>query len=255
LEGIFYRRSFLKSWLRCVVPLQADYVIQKIHEGLCGMHARPRSVVAKAMRSGPRKGQVPDSRYELFHKMDRSKVTDNGKQFSGDPFKDWCKKLNIMQRFASVKHPQSNELIERANMNLGEGIKSRLGEGNKNWLEELPHVLWAHHTMIKSSNDDTPLSLPYGTEAIIPAAIGLATYRTAIVDVVHNDEEIRLNLDLLGNPNDASHAVDGGKLGPKCEGPYEVIEALGDGAYKLRSTYGTILPRTWNIANLKKCYL
>ncbi|GKB86513.1 reverse transcriptase domain-containing protein [Tanacetum coccineum] len=219
-------------------------------------------------------------------------VSDNGKQFSGDPFKDWCEKLNIVQRFASVKHLQSNGLVERANRSLGEGIKARLGEGNKNWLEELPHVLWAHRTMIKSSNDDTPFSLTYGTEAVIPAEIGMPTYRTAVVDAVHNDEELRLNLDLLEErreraaireakaklnmtkyynarvrgvtfrpgdfvyrSNDASHVVDGGKLGPKWEGPYEVMEALGDGAYKLRSTDGTVLPRTWNIANLKKCYL
>ncbi|GKG28739.1 hypothetical protein Tco_0416104 [Tanacetum coccineum] len=55
--------------------------------------------------------------------------------------------------------------------------------------------------------------------------------------------------------NDASHAVDRGKLGPKWEGPYEVTEALGDGAYRLRSMDDTVLPPTWNIANLKKCYL
>nr|GEU68899.1 reverse transcriptase domain-containing protein [Tanacetum cinerariifolium] len=58
-----------------------------------------------------------------------------------------------------------------------------------------------------------------------------------------------------GPRNDANHAVDGGKQGPKWEGPYEVTEALGDGAYKLRSTDGTVLSRTWNIAYLKSCYL
>ncbi|GKA46440.1 reverse transcriptase domain-containing protein, partial [Tanacetum coccineum] len=52
LEGVLYRRSFLKPWLRCVGPLQADYVIREIHEGSCSMHAGPRSVVAKAMRLG-----------------------------------------------------------------------------------------------------------------------------------------------------------------------------------------------------------
>ncbi|GJV61162.1 reverse transcriptase domain-containing protein, partial [Tanacetum coccineum] len=212
-------------------------------------------------------------------------VSDNGKQFSDNPFKDWCEKLNITQRFASVKHPQSNGLVERANRSLGEGIKARLGEGNKNWIEELPHVLWAHRTMIKSSHGDTPFSLTYGTEAVIPAEIGMPTYRTAVVDAVHNNEELRLNLDLLEErreraelkmtkyynarvrgvtfrpgdfvyrSNEASHAMDGGKLGPKWEGPYEVTEALGDGAYMLRSMDGTVLPRTWNIANLKKCYL
>ncbi|GJS93662.1 reverse transcriptase domain-containing protein [Tanacetum coccineum] len=162
--------------------------------------------------------------------LSREIVSDNGKQFSDNPFKDWCEKLNITQRFASVKHPQSNGLVERANRSLGEGIKARLGEGNKNWIEELSHVLWAYRTMIKSSHGDTPFSLTYRTEAVIPAEVGMPT-------------------------NDASHAVDGGKLGPKWKGPYEVTEALGDGAYRLRSMDGTVLPRTWNIANLKKCYL
>nr|GEU70026.1 reverse transcriptase domain-containing protein [Tanacetum cinerariifolium] len=179
-------------------------------------------------------------------------VTDNGKQFSDNPFRDWCDKLNITQRFASVKHPQSNGLVERANRSLGEGIKARLGEGNKKWVEELPHVLWAHRTMIKSSHGDTPFSLTYGIEAVIPVEIGMPTYRTATMDVVYNDEELRLNLDMLEErreraaireakaklkmtkyynarvrgvtfrpgdfvyrSNDASHAVAGGKLGPK----------------------------------------
>nr|GEY68841.1 reverse transcriptase domain-containing protein [Tanacetum cinerariifolium] len=205
---------------------------------------------------------------------------------------DWCDKLNITQRFASVKHPQSNGPVERANRSLGEGIKARLGEGNKNWVEELPYVLWAHRTMIKSSHGDTPFSLTYGTEAVIPTEIEMPTYRNAAVDVVNNDEELRLNLELLeerreraavcearakskmmkyynarvrgvafkpGNfvyrSNDASYAIAGGKLGPKWEGPYEVTEALGNGAYKLRTTDGTVLPRTWNVANLKRCYL
>nr|GEX94101.1 reverse transcriptase domain-containing protein [Tanacetum cinerariifolium] len=264
---------------------------------------------------------------------------------------------------------------------------SKGGERNKNWVEELPHVLWAHRTMIKLSHGDTPFSitygteavipaeigmptyrtaaelaaiseakskskmmkyynarvrgvafkpedfvyrsndashvvaggklgpkwegpyetmansslttrsrtpfsLTYGTEAVIPAEIGMPTYRTAAVDVVNNDEELSLNLDLLEErrelaaiseakskskmmkyynarvrcvafkpgdfvyrSNDASHVVAGGKLGPKWEGPYEVTDALGNRAYKPRSTDGTMLPRTWNVTNLKRCYL
>nr|GEZ70636.1 reverse transcriptase domain-containing protein [Tanacetum cinerariifolium] len=175
---------------------------------------------------------------------------------------------------------QSNGLVKRANQSLGKGNKARLGEGNKNWIEELPYVLWAHRIMIKSSHGDTPLSLTYGTEAVIPTEIGMPTYRTTTVDTVHNNEELQLNLDLLKErreravireakaklkmtkyynanvrgvtfrpgdfvyrSNDASHAVDRGKLAPKWEGPYEVTEALEDGVYKLRSTDGTVLPK------------
>ncbi|GKD02275.1 reverse transcriptase domain-containing protein [Tanacetum coccineum] len=131
-----------------------------------------------------------------------------------------------------------------------------------------------------------------GTQAVIPAEIGMPTYRTTAVDVMHNDDELRLNLDLVEErrecaairkaqaklkmkryydarvknvafrpgdfvyrSNNASHAVKGGKLGPKWEGPYEVLDPLGDGAYKLQSSDGTVLPMTWNVTNLKKCYL
>ncbi|GJX63005.1 reverse transcriptase domain-containing protein [Tanacetum coccineum] len=41
-------------------------------------------------------------------------ISDNGKQFQDNPFKDWCEKLCIHQHFASVKHPQTNGLVERA---------------------------------------------------------------------------------------------------------------------------------------------
>ncbi|GJZ93049.1 reverse transcriptase domain-containing protein [Tanacetum coccineum] len=61
--------------------------------------------------------------------------------------------------------------------------------------------------------------------------------------------------DLVYHNNDASRVEDIGKLGPKWEGPYEITEALGKGAYKLRDRDGKQLPRTWNISNLKKCYV
>nr|GEV62602.1 hypothetical protein [Tanacetum cinerariifolium] len=224
LEGVLYRQSFLTPWLRCVGPLQVDYVIREIHEGSCSMHAGPWSVVAKAIRLG--------YYWPTIHRDAR----------------DMIQACNDYQIHRKVKF-----LI----VSLDYFTK---------WIE---------------------------AKAVATITeIGMPTYRTAAVDTVHNVEELRLNLDLLEerrerdaireakaklkmtkyyNPrvrdftfrpddfvyhsNDASHAVDGGKLGPKWEGPYEVTKALGDGAYKLRSTDGMVLPRMWNVANLKKCYL
>ncbi|GKE98758.1 reverse transcriptase domain-containing protein, partial [Tanacetum coccineum] len=206
--------------------------------------------------------------------------------------KDWCEKLNIRQRFASVKHPQTNGHVERANRSLREGIKSRLGKKNKKWVEEVPHVLWAHRIMVKTSNGDTPFSLTYGTEAVLPVEIGMPLLRCTEVNQAENDKCILLNMDILEERrekaavreartkakmeryynakvrstsfrpgdfvyrnNEASYAKESRKLGPKWEGPYEVIEALGKGAYKLRNGSGDILLRTWNVQDLKKCYL
>ncbi|GJR60517.1 reverse transcriptase domain-containing protein [Tanacetum coccineum] len=124
-------------------------------------------------------------------------ATITGNQFRDNPFKDWCERLCIRQCFASVKHPQANGLVERANRSLGEGIKARLDERSKDWIEELPHVLWAHRTMIKSSNGETPFSLTYGMEAVIPAKIGMPTLRIVEIDPATNNEALEINLDLI----------------------------------------------------------
>nr|GEU58584.1 reverse transcriptase domain-containing protein [Tanacetum cinerariifolium] len=46
-------------------------------------------------------------------------------------------------------------------------------------------------------NGDTSFSLTYGTEAVIPAEIGMPTLRKIKVDMVQNDEALEINLDLL----------------------------------------------------------
>nr|GFA17909.1 reverse transcriptase domain-containing protein [Tanacetum cinerariifolium] len=124
-------------------------------------------------------------------------ISDNGKQLCDNPFKDWCVKLNITQHFTSVKHPQTNGLVECTNLSLGEGIKARLDKHKGRWVEELSHVLWAHRTMIKVSTRDTPFSLVYGTEAVIPTEIGMPAIRTTEVNVATNGDERRIDLDLL----------------------------------------------------------
>nr|GEW74673.1 reverse transcriptase domain-containing protein [Tanacetum cinerariifolium] len=112
------------------------------------------------------------------------------REVQGQSFKDWCEKLCMRQCFAFVKHPQANGLVERANRSLGKGIKARLDERSKHWLEEILHVLWAHRTMIKSINRETPFSLTYGTEAVILVEISMPTLRTAGVNLIKNDEAL-----------------------------------------------------------------
>nr|GEW77218.1 hypothetical protein [Tanacetum cinerariifolium] len=163
---------------------------------LYSMHSRPWSVVAKAIRLGyywpTMHGDARDMIRACNDCQIHRPVTRNPKHpltsiTAPWPFYKWG--IDIAGPFLDGP--------ERANRSLGEEIKACLGEGNKNWIEELPHVLWAHRTIIKSSHGDTPFSMTYGTKAVIPAEIGMPTYRTAAVDTLHNDEEIRLNLDLL----------------------------------------------------------
>ncbi|GJV75191.1 reverse transcriptase domain-containing protein [Tanacetum coccineum] len=104
----------------------------------------------------------------------------------------------------TVAHPQANGLVERANKSLLEGIKARLGRERAGWVNELPDVLWAHRASLKQSNGETPFSLTYESEAVIPAEIGMPTHRTMMIRENENEDELRLNMDLLQERREAT---------------------------------------------------
>ncbi|GJR34316.1 reverse transcriptase domain-containing protein [Tanacetum coccineum] len=110
---------------------------------------------------------------DYFTKWMEAKPLDNRTQFVNDLFKKWAGKLMIQLISTSVYHPRGNRVVERANKSLLRGIKTRLEKGGSTWAEEVPNVLWAHRTMKKTSNGETTFSLTYGTEAVIPAEIGM----------------------------------------------------------------------------------
>ncbi|GJU97624.1 reverse transcriptase domain-containing protein [Tanacetum coccineum] len=205
-EGVMFKRSHLMPLLRCVGPLQENYVIREIHMGACSMHLKPRAVVAKAIRQGYYWPTMHCDAREEIHRfgLPRILVTDNGTKFVNDPFKSWRKQLNIQQINTVVAHPQANGLVERANRSLMEGIKTRLRRERKWWVDELPNVLWAFRTSLKTSNGEIPYSLTFGSEAVIPAEIGMPTHRTmTIKEGTLNEKEIWLNLDLLQERREA----------------------------------------------------
>ena len=216
-------------------------------------------------------------------------VTDNGKQFAENPFKKWCQEKCICQRFTSVAHPQANGQTEVTNRTIVHGLKTRLEQSSKSWVDELQSVLWAYRTTERTATKDTPFSLVYGAEAVIPIEVSLSTARTTLMTAETNDEGLRANLDLIEErrsdaevrqaaykamteryynkrvnkvilregdlvlrKNEASRQESTGKMGPNWEGPYRVVEARENGSHVLETMQGDRLPRPWNTTNLKK---
>ena len=52
LNDTLYKRGFSMPYLKCVDEEEAKYILKEIHEGVCGDHVSPRSLVSKVIRTG-----------------------------------------------------------------------------------------------------------------------------------------------------------------------------------------------------------
>nr|XP_029145223.1 uncharacterized protein LOC112717554 [Arachis hypogaea] len=216
-------------------------------------------------------------------------VTDNGRQFTDNTFKEFLQNLKIKQHFSSVEHPQSNGLAEAANKVILQALKKKLGDAKGLWAELIPDVLWAYNTTIHSTTKETPFRLVYGSEAMIPMEVSQGSMRTIAED---NDKARQAELDLieeiretaavrhqalqqqvgrryaqkvvprtfnngdlvLRKTEQARRPPSHGKLAATWDGPYRISEVVGRGAYKLEQLDGTQIPNTWNVNSLKQYY-
>ncbi|CAJ2638011.1 unnamed protein product [Trifolium pratense] len=186
--------------------------------------------------------------------------------------------------------PQTNVQAEAANRVILRGLRRRLDQNKKKWVEELESVLWAYRTTPHSTTGETPFRMVYGTEAVIPEEVGEPSRRTEQpLEEEMNDEALREELDLveeirtgaslreatLKQKIAARHDVkvikrefevgslvlrrnakdsQDGKLAANWEGPYRVIDKTENGAYYLEDLRGKKLPRPWNAQKLKQYY-
>ena len=219
-------------------------------------------------------------------------MSDNGKQFDNPKFRDFCVELGIKNYYSSPVHPQSNGQAEVTFRTLKATLKTKLEDLKGKWVEYLPEVLRAYRTTRKSATQETSFALAFGTEAMAPVEIELKSTRIELASVEHNEEALRLNLDLLDEKRDlvlkrtedyqrktaryydqkvkprsyksgdlvlkkllpARKNLTHGKLGPNCEGPYIVSRVIRPGNYELQIEEGKVIPHSWNAEHLKCFY-
>ena len=139
---------------------------------------------------------------------------------------------------------------------------------------------------------ETPFSLTYGAEVVIPAEVNICSARIDGFDPIQNELMMVERLDLLEEYQEEAvirlaeyqqklawhynrdvktrefgardlvlrravgnmRDTNAGKLAPTWEGPYRVTSIAGAGAYYLEDLDERPLPRPWNVHNLKKFY-
>ncbi|XP_070011356.1 uncharacterized protein [Nicotiana sylvestris] len=132
----------------------------------------------------------------------------------------------------------------------------------------------------------------YGAEALIPVEIGEPSTQYVRATEESNNEEMRVNLDLLEGKREAAlirmaaqkqvieryynrktrlrffkigdfvlkkvfqsaKAANSEKLSTTWEGPYKVRDIAGKGVYELETMDDKVLPSHWNVVHLKRYY-
>ena len=105
--------------------------------------------------------------------------------------------MSIKNRYSTPAYPQGNGQAEAVNKVIVSGLKKRLDDAKGKWIEELPHVLWTYRTMPRKSTGETPFSMTYGAEAVIPLESSFPTMRTSTFTSDGNDELLKKSLNLV----------------------------------------------------------
>ena len=158
-------------------------------------------------------------------------------------------------------------------------------------MEELPHVLWTYQTTPRRSTRETPFSMSYGDEAVIPIETGFSTLRNQLFNPNDNDKLLERSLDLIEERRESAmvqlyyqqklkqdydakvklRPLEPGdlvlrkvlgtarnptwwKLGPNWEGPNRITSLAGIGAYFLEDLEERVIPCPWNVNNLRRYY-
>jgi hypothetical protein len=211
---------------------------------------------------------------------------DNVTQFDAETFKDFCDQIGTEIHFASVRHPESNGLVERENDIIMTGImKLIFNQPRGKWLDELIKVVWNHNTTASRSTGFSPFKLLFGDEAITPKEAKTGSIRTTasaedkadyqitkdtieetrLQAIEHinkyqpetirwRDRKVRLKNIKPGHLvlRRVANADTVGKLQLKWEGPFLVISSSRPGSYRLKDMDGNDIPRSWNADELRR---
>ena len=172
------------------------------------------------------------------------------------------------------------------------GLKKRLVNAKGKWVEELSYVLWTYRTTPHRSTGETPFSMTYGAEIVIPLETGFPTLRTRFFTPSSNEGLLEKSLDLieewrenakvqlaydqhklkqgydanvklrplalgdlvLKKVLDTAKNPAWGKLRTNWEKPYRITLVAGIGAYYLKDLEKKVVPRPWNVINLRRYY-
>jgi hypothetical protein len=135
-------------------------------------------------------------------------ITDNGTQFRGEKFLNFCDGNNICVDKSAVAHPKTNRQVERANSMILQGLKpqifKRLEKFRARWVAELPSVLWSLRTTPCHATSFTPFFMLHGSEVVLPTDIDYGSPRVQAYTEEGNQAALEDAIDQLDEARDVA---------------------------------------------------
>ena len=209
-----------------------------------------------------------------YHGLPRVIYSDRGPQFTARAWQELWKLTGTILGYSSAYHPQTQGVVERMNSVVSQTLRCLLHEKNekKEWEILLPTVEMVINSMPNSSTGFSPYYLNYGHEPVMPIQLLCGNERVSTESVAsfiqrvtsdwelargnlkksvelqqkyydkkHRDIRFKVgDMVLLSTRNLKMKGIPG-KLQKRFVGPFQVVEAIGQQAYRLS------LPETWKI--------
>jgi transposase InsO family protein len=135
-------------------------------------------------------------------------ITDNGTQFTGKKFLNFCDNNDIRVDWSTVAHPKTDGQVDRVNDMILQGLKPRifkwLDKFRARWVAELLSVLWSLRTTPSRVTGFTPFFMVHGSEAVLPTDIDYSSPRVRTYTEEGNQVALEDAIDQLDEARDVA---------------------------------------------------
>ncbi|KAJ9536696.1 hypothetical protein OSB04_un000081 [Centaurea solstitialis] len=218
-----------------------------------------------------------------LHGVPRSIVSDRDSKFLSHFWKCVWRMLGTKLMFSTSHHPQTDGQTEVTNRTLGTLLRGLVSKTQKDWDVKLCHAEFAYNRSHSSTTSRSPFEVVYGVNPFLPidllplhkddihvdAKKRLEVFKKTCEQVKERIEKMNAVYKARANKNRRQPVFKPGdlvwvhlrkerfpskrknKLMPRADGPFEVLEAYGDNAYKidLPSDFGGV-SATFNVGDL-----
>ena len=124
-------------------------------------------------------------RHGCFGKL----IIDGGSE-NKEAVAELARRYKVKRVVVSAYHPQANGMIERGHKPIVDALSKMSDGGSTNWVRNLPAVLWADRSTVRTSTGLTPYYISCGSEPDLHIELEIPTWRILPWNEVHSTADL-----------------------------------------------------------------